>query len=127
MELRKQRQTILVVDDDCAISKLVKPFLEIEGYTVLTADNAESAMKLYREPQAAVALLLTDVEMPNAIGLELADRVLQLEPHLKILFMSAIDGTRRGFGCVAKPFIQAQLIGRVSEALASRPESLGVC
>jgi len=123
MKLRKQRQTILVVDDDCAISKLVKLFLELEGYTVLTADNAESAMKLYSEPQAAVALLLTDVEMPNASGLELADRVLQLEPQLKILFMSALDGARRGFGCVTKPFTQAQLIGRVSEVLASHPDA----
>jgi two-component system cell cycle sensor histidine kinase/response regulator CckA len=123
MELRKQSQTILVVDDHCAIAKLVKLFLELEGYTVLTADNAESAMNLYREHQSAVALLLTDVEMPNVSGVDLADRVLQLEPGLRILFMSALDGARRGFGCVAKPFTQAQLIGRVGEALASRPES----
>jgi two-component system cell cycle sensor histidine kinase/response regulator CckA len=124
MELCKQSQTILVVDDHCAISKLVRLFLELEGYTVLTADNVESAMNVYREHQAAVALLLTDVEMPNGSGLDLADRILQLEPGLRILFMSALDGDRRGFGCVAKPFTQAQLIGRVSEALAFRPESL---
>lgn len=123
MELRKQSQTILVVDDDCAIYKLVKLLLELEGYTVLTADSAESAMTLYREHQSAVALLVTDVEMPNASGLELADRVLQLEPGLRILFMSAIGGVRRGFGCVAKPFTQAQLIGRVGEVLASRAEA----
>jgi CheY-like chemotaxis protein len=125
MELSKQSQTILVVDDHCAISKLVRLFLELEGYTVLTADNVESAMNVYREHQAAVALLLTDVEMPNGSGLDLADRILQLEPGLRILFMSALDGARRGFGCVAKPFTQAQLIGRVGEALASLPEGLG--
>ena len=117
MELSKQSQTILVVDDHCAISKLVRLFLELEGYT-------ERAMIVYREHQAAVALLLTDVEMPNGSGLDLADRLLQLEPGLRILFMSALDGDRRGFGCVAKPFTQAQLIGRVGEALAFRPESL---
>ena len=122
MEPRKQSPTILVVDDHCAISKLVKLFLELEGYTVLTADNVESAISLYREHQSAIALLLTDVEMPNGSGLDLADRVLQLDPGLRILFMSALDGSRRGFGCVAKPFTQAQLIGRVGEALASRPD-----
>jgi len=125
MESRKQSPTILVVDDQCAISKLVKLFLELEGYTVLTADNAESAISVYREHQSAIALLLTDVEMPDGSGLDLADRVLQLEPGLRILFMSALDGARRGFGCVAKPFTQAQLIGRVGEALASCPESQG--
>ena len=123
MEPRKQGPTILVVDDQCAISKLVKLFLELEGYTVLTADNAESAISVYTEHQSAIALLLTDVEMPNGSGLDLADRVLQLEPGLRILFMSALDGARSGFGCVLKPFTQAQLIGRVCEALASRPES----
>jgi CheY-like chemotaxis protein len=122
MEPRKQSPTILAVDDHCAISKLVKLFLELEGYTVLTADNAESAINVYKEHQSAVALLLTDVEMPNGSGLDLADRVLQMEPGLRILFMSALDGARRGFGCVTKPFTQAQLIGRVGEALASRPD-----
>jgi two-component system, cell cycle sensor histidine kinase and response regulator CckA len=115
MELRKQSETILVVDDHCAIHKLVKACLELEGYTVLTADGAESAMKLYRQHRSAVALLLTDVSMPNVSGLELADRVLQLEPELKILFMSASDGASPGFGCIRKPFTQAELIGKVGE------------
>jgi two-component system cell cycle sensor histidine kinase/response regulator CckA len=124
MEPSKPSQTILVVDDHCAISKLVRLFLELEGYTVLTADNAESAMNVFREHQAAVALLLTDVEMPNGSGLDLADRLLQLEPGLRVLFMSALDGARRGFACVVKPFTQAQLIGRVGEALEFRSESV---
>lgn len=92
---------------------------------MLTADNVENAMNVYREHQAAVALLLTDVEMPNGSGVDLADRILQLDPGLKILFMSALDGDRRGFGCLTKPFTQAQLIGRVGEALASGPAGLG--
>jgi DNA-binding response OmpR family regulator len=119
MEPRKPNKTILVVDDHCAISKLVKLFLEIEGYTVFTADTAQTAMNLYKEHQSAVSLLLTDVEMPDGSGLDLVERVLKLEPGLRILFMSAIGGARRGFGCVAKPFTQAELIGRVGEALAS--------
>ena len=121
MELRKQNQTILVVDDYCAVHTLVKLFLEHEGYQVLTADCAESALKLYREHQSAVALLLTDVEMPDMSGLELADRALQLDPQLKVLFMSALEGSSRGYGCIRKPFTQAQLTSRVGKILALRP------
>jgi CheY-like chemotaxis protein len=121
MEPHKQHQTILVVDDHCAIHKLVKILLETEGYTVLTADDAESAMNLYREHQSAVTLLLTDIEMPDMSGLELADRALQLQPQLKVLFMSATDGDSRGFGCVRKPFTHAQLINKVGEVLEWAP------
>ncbi len=76
-------------------------------------------MKLY--DQSTVALLLTDVVMPNVNGLELADQLLQREPHLRILFMSGSEDASRGFGCVAKPFTGAGLIRRVSEVLQSLP------
>jgi two-component system cell cycle sensor histidine kinase/response regulator CckA len=119
MEPGKSGQTILVVDDDYAIRKLVKILLEIEGYAVLTADGAETALKLY--DQSTVELLLTDVVMPNMDGLELADQLLQREPHLRVLFMSGSDNASRGFGCVAKPFTGAGLIRRVGEVLGSQP------
>jgi len=64
-------------------------------------------------------LLLTDVVMPNMNGLELADRLLEREPRLRVLFMSGSEDTSRGFGCVGKPFTGPGLIGRVGEALGS--------
>lgn len=117
----KLSETILVVDDDSSVRTLVKALLEIEGYTVLMAADAETAMKVYEEYQSAVALLLTDVVMPNITGLELADRLLRREPSLRVLFMSGSEDASRGFGCVAKPFTGAKLIGRVGEVLESPP------
>lgn len=111
--------TILVVDDDCTIRTFVKTLLEIEGYAVLIADDGETAMKLY--DQSMVAMLLTDVVMPNMNGLELADQLLRREPQLRILFMSGSGDASRGFGCVAKPFTAAGLLRRVSEVLESFP------
>jgi CheY-like chemotaxis protein len=119
MEPDKLHQTILVVDDDYAIRRFVKIVLENEGYDVLAADGAESAMKLY--DQSTVALLLTDVVMPSIDGLELADRLLRREPQLRILFMSGSENASRGFGCVAKPFTGVGLIRRVGEVLESLP------
>ena len=119
MEPAKSRQTILVVDDDCSIRTLVRLFLEVEGYAVLTAENAETAMQLYNEHQSRVALLLTDVVMPKMNGLELADQLLRREPQLPILFMSGSEDASRGFGCVAKPFTPSGLVRRVGEVLES--------
>ena|SRR5579872_6717622 len=119
MEPSKLNQMILVVDDDYAVRKLVKIVLETEGYDVLIADGAETAMKLY--DQSPVALLLTDVVMPNIDGPKLADLLLQREPQLRVLFMSGSEGASRGFGCVAKPFTGAGLIRRVGEVLGSQP------
>ncbi len=120
MESHKSSQVILVVDDDRAIRTLVKVLLEAEGYTVLIADGAETALQLY-EP-SKVALLLTDVMMPNMNGLELADQLLKREPQLRILFMSGSEEVNRGFGCMAKPFTGAGLVRRIGEALESSPK-----
>ena len=121
MELgTKRRETILVVDDNYAITVLVKQFLEFEGYTVLVAGDAEAAIKLYQDNQAAVALLLTDVVMPNMNGLELADHILRLEPQMRVLLMSGTEGACHGFGCIAKPFTPADVIGRVGQLLETR-------
>ena len=123
MELGKANGTILVVDDDCNVRTLVKVLLEMEGYTVLIAGDAETAIKVHEEYRSVVALLLTDVVMPKINGLELADRLLQREPHLRVLFMSGSEDASRGFGCVAKPFTGDKLIGRVGEVLESPPST----
>jgi CheY-like chemotaxis protein len=85
---------------------------------VLLADDAETAITLYEQHQARVALLLTDVRMSKMNGLELTDRILEREPRIRVLFMSGSDWSAcRGFGCVAKPFTRAELVGRVAAAL----------
>jgi two-component system cell cycle sensor histidine kinase/response regulator CckA len=111
----------LVVDDDCAIRMLVKALLETEGYAVLIAADAETALKLF--DSSTVALLLTDVVMPDMNGPELADQLLRREPQLPILFMSGSEDASRGFGCVAKPFTGAGLIRRVGEVLQSAAQA----
>jgi len=121
MEPEKLGQTVLVVDDDWAIRKFVKMLLESEGYDLLTADGAASAMELY--DHSPVALLLTDVVMPNIDGPKLADLLLQREPQLRVLFMSGSENVSRGYGCVAKPFTGTRLIRRIGQVLESLPST----
>ena len=119
--LTQQHETILVVDDEPSICLLVKTLLELEGYAVLTAGDAETASKIYEEHSAEVGLLLTDMRMPDTNGAELADRLLRWKPQMRVLFMSGSDAATRGHGCIAKPFTCAQLISGVGRALERRP------
>jgi two-component system, cell cycle sensor histidine kinase and response regulator CckA len=113
-----QRETILVVEDDLLISALVRNLLENAGYAVVTADDGEEGLLAYQRYQAKISLLLTDVMMPRMNGIDLADRVLQLDSNLPVLFMSG-DAPRANlhFGCLAKPFNSADLVGRVAQVL----------
>src|ERR1700682_1273989 len=121
--LTQQRETILVVDDEPSICRLVKTLLESEGYAVLIAGDAETASKIYEEHSAEITLLLTDMRMPGTNGVELADLMRRWKPQMRVLFMSGSDAATRGFGCIAKPFTRAQLTSRVGRALERRPQA----
>lgn len=113
-------ETILVVDDNIAVRALVKFFLESAGYNTLLAGDAENAITLYKtKPRPDIALLLTDVEMPDKNGLDLADDILRLEPKLPVLLMSGSENPNRGFCYLGKPFTRAELIHSVDHALTS--------
>ena len=113
-------ETILVVDDNLAVRALVKFFLESAGYNTLVAGDAENAITLYkRKPRPNISLLLTDVEMPDRNGLDLADDILRLEPKLPVLLMSGSENPNRGFDYLGKPFTRAELIHSVDRVLAS--------
>jgi CheY-like chemotaxis protein len=113
-----QRQTILVVDDDRDIRAFTKLLLERAGYKVLTATDGEEGLRVYQTHRATLALLLTDVRMPKMNGVDLADRVLQLDSEFPILLMTG-DGLAAPwrYEYVAKPVAPAELVRRVGEAL----------
>jgi DNA-binding response OmpR family regulator len=116
--------TILVVDDNLDIRAFAKRFLETAGWTVLTAADGEEGLRFYEEHHSSIVLLLTDVTMPNINGLELADRVLEIDSQLPVLLMSGdARGAYRGLECVAKPFRSAELVARVSYMLKAKARS----
>jgi DNA-binding response OmpR family regulator len=121
MEADEQPGTILVVDDDASIRGVVKAFLEAAGYTVVIARDGELGLDCFKQNRATIALLLTDIVMPNMNGLDLADRVLELDGKLPVLFMSGTAGNAdRGYGCVKKPFRGSELLARVVAVLQER-------
>ena len=116
-------ETILLVEDDQNVRLITKKFLEKLGYTVLEAASAESAQIM--SGHQPVDLLITDVIMPNISGPDLASRVTQQNPDIKVLFISGYtDDTLVQHGVVGqhlyfleKPFTFEDLAHKVREAI----------
>jgi DNA-binding NtrC family response regulator len=100
--------------------------LTLRGYSVLTANDGQEALKMVQEHPGRIYLLLTDVAMPEMGGRELAERLAATHPEMKVLFMSGHteDGmVRRGvresvINFIQKPFRADQLLSKVKELLA---------
>jgi signal transduction histidine kinase/CheY-like chemotaxis protein len=115
--------TVLVVDDDDDVRRMVERVLRRAGYSVITATSGPDALESARAYSGSIDLLLTDVVMPGMTGQELIRELTAERPRLQVVFMSGyhqgapIDPRR----FVAKPFERATLLTTVAEVLASRP------
>jgi two-component system cell cycle sensor histidine kinase/response regulator CckA len=82
-------ETILVVEDEEALRELVSDILQRKGYKVLEAATGGDALKLWREHQSGIDLLLTDMMMPGGLGgREVAEKLLADRPDLKVIYTS---------------------------------------
>ena len=122
-------ETILLVEDDLQVRDVARGSLEDLGYRVLESSGGEEALRLFREHQGPVHLLLTDVIMPGMNGRELAERILALQPQIRVLFISGytadvapLEGGLKGIGTLlTKPFTPDELGHRVREVLDGKP------
>ncbi|NWF37861.1 CBS domain-containing protein [Mariprofundus sp. NF] len=107
--LQGDGQLILLVDDDPVVLDSAKGVLEILGYRVLSADDGEQAFDLFLEHLQDLALIMTDVVMPNMGGHELAQKVRQ-HSAVPIIFMTGYDYEQKIHGSdalmatISKPF-----------------------
>ncbi len=114
-------ETILVVEDEEGVRDLVRKVLEEHGHTVLEARHGRDALMLAERYERPIQLLLTDVVMPEMGGAELARRLTERRPDLKVLFVSGYSNdevVRRGIRSsgtmfVQKPFTPEDLMLRV--------------
>jgi CheY-like chemotaxis protein len=117
-------ETILLVEDAQLVRKLTRELLEVRGYRVLEASNAEEALRVCNANDGPIDLMLTDIVMPKTTGRELAEQAVQLRPGIKVLLMSGYADeftrgliTKTGFHFIAKPFTSEALTAKVREAL----------
>ncbi len=120
-------ETILLVEDEEQVRRIIKEVLEWQGYNVLSASNGEAALKHAKNQRSEIHLLLTDVVMPQMSGLELAKRLMTGRPQLKVLYMSGYTDdaiVRHGLleetlKFLQKPFDPASVARKVREVLDS--------
>ena len=122
---RKGSETVLLVEDEESLRKLILDMLRDDGYAVLEAANAAEAIEAARQAQGKIDLVLTDVVMPGMNGSELADQLVSLCPWIKILYMSgytefavtAGDIVRQERALLQKPFTRQSLLGKIRDVL----------
>lgn len=118
--------TILLVEDDELVREMTKFALESNGYTALVAKNAVQAIELCSEANSAIRLILSDVAMPGMNGMELRERLLAMNPEIKVLLMSGHASNRivnhgvlkKGVNFIQKPFSPDELQRRLEEILS---------
>ena len=89
MSLPSGKATILVVDDEVALRRILVRQLRNEGYTVLEAGYGLEALEVARNSPEPIDLVLSDIVMPGMIGTELAQRLLAEHPGIQVVLMSA--------------------------------------
>ena len=118
-------ETIMVVDDEEMIRRLLEQTLTGYGYTVLTAHDGKEALLTAEQHVGPIDLMVTDVVMPQMSGYELAERLAPLRPEISVLYMSGYD-TKTGADqgrldqenhFLPKPFLPRDLANNIRQIL----------
>jgi two-component system, cell cycle sensor histidine kinase and response regulator CckA len=114
-------ETVLLIEDDDSLRRLVRRMLERNGFAVLEASTHEAAEHLFLQNVDAIAAIVTDVVMPGGSGKELVERLLTIDNRPPVLYMSgypedviAHHGVLdEGVPFIGKPFTEEALVDRV--------------
>ncbi len=118
-------ETILLVEDESALLAVTRRILERAGYTVLTAARPEDAMRALSSHEGPVHALITDVVLPGMRGPDLAERLREARPDMRVLFMSGYTANAivhqgvldEGTNFLNKPFAATELTAKVRQIL----------
>jgi two-component system response regulator GlrR len=125
----KQREKILLVDDDPSLLRLLGIRLSAAGYQIESASSAKMALGILEtfHPQ----LVISDLRMEGMDGMALFERIRQQQPNLPVIIMTAhgtipdaISATKQGvFSFLTKPFESQELLSTVQEAIRLQPQN----
>jgi two-component system cell cycle sensor histidine kinase/response regulator CckA len=118
-------ETILLVEDEDGVRELTREILTMNGYTVIAARHGTEALEVCQRHPGEIALMLTDVVMPQLSGHELMERIKVFRPALRVLYMSGYTDkaiVRHGMlasdiAFLQKPFTPDALTRKVREVL----------
>jgi len=125
------KETILVVEDETRVRKLMAGVLEARGYHVLEATRGEEALRLCQQHAGEIDLLVVDVVMPGMSGPEFVRRIVPLWPDMRVLYTSGYTDEaivhhgieESGAAFLQKPFLPDALARKVRQVLDTRSNS----
>jgi two-component system, chemotaxis family, chemotaxis protein CheY len=119
------KEKVLFVDDSISIREIVKYSLESDGYEVLLSDNGKNALKCFNGQE--IALVLTDMHMPEMNGIELIKNIRKIEQYKKIPLLVLTTETQLEIimeakaagatGWIIKPFVPSKLLETIRKIL----------
>jgi two-component system, cell cycle sensor histidine kinase and response regulator CckA len=118
--------SILVVDDQATVRRMAHRLLSEWGFRVFEAETGEEAMEVLATARVRIQLVIVDIVMPLADGVQVTRKILERWPDQRVLYMSAYPAeVLREYGLneldvpfLAKPFTREELLSGVSDALA---------
>ncbi|MDI1335806.1 MAG: response regulator [Lacunisphaera sp.] len=87
-------ETILVIDDESGVRKIIQALLGARGYRVLVADSGPAGLSVYQQHQGSVRVVVTDIMMPGMQGTELIRQLKALDPEVRIVAVSGVIGEK---------------------------------
>ena len=117
-------ENILIVDDEKNYTMIIGEILQEEGYTSITASSGMEALDILNNE--TIDLILTDVKMPGMSGIQLLEKIKELNPDIPVIIMTAygsvekaVDAMHRGaYTFILKPFENQALIAYIAKALS---------
>jgi two-component system, cell cycle sensor histidine kinase and response regulator CckA len=117
--------TILLVEDHEQLRRTLVAGLVDAGYSVIATGGGGEALGAVAEHPGPIDLLLSDVELPDADGTELAERLRKARPGMRVLLSSGFgeqalspdDAARHDYGIIGKPFAMNELVGKIQQTL----------
>lgn len=128
-DIGRGNETILLAEDDPALRVSIRKILSQLGYRILEAPTGVKALEVWRENRDEIRLLLTDLVMPDGMtGKDLAKRILEENPQLKVIYMSGYSAEaagndfplKEGVNFLTKPFKASKLAQTIRESLDAK-------
>ncbi len=114
-------ETILVVDDDETVLRMVVAILEGASFRVLSAHSGADCIAVANQTNGTIHLLLSDVDMPRMSGLDVSDALRATRPEMRVMLMSGGDNglmvLNYGWAYLQKPFMAVKLLQMVTDVL----------
>jgi two-component system cell cycle sensor histidine kinase/response regulator CckA len=118
-------ETILVLEDENALRQLIRQVLSRAGHTVLDTGDPYEAIQLCERHPGEIALFITDMVLPKMSGPQVAERVRQMRPDVRIIYTSGYPGKasiparlrHNGTTFFEKPFTPDTLVRKVRAVL----------